>query len=100
MLASCSAPPPSQAEVKDAIIRSFEERGYRVVSLELGGFAPQKLKEKVYMGAPAYTVEVKSIVLQSPVRGSLEFHNGSIQIVEKTDKRRWEVSRITDIPVQ
>jgi hypothetical protein len=95
------APLPSEKEAKDAIIKHFEGRGYRVIALETGGIKEIELAKKGYMGTPGFVIEIRSIVLEGKAEtGQLSFRNGVIQVREQPgQKGRWLVSNISGIPV-
>jgi len=106
--AGCTAP-PSEKTVRDTIGKYFEARQYIVKDITFGKITSLPLSNKKYMGKEGYTVEIKSITLESkkdvPLlnykKGQfLIFSNAIIQIREKRDKSGlWEISEISGIPV-
>jgi hypothetical protein len=107
LLSGCAVNPDHGA-VKDSIARYFQERKYKVVSIEIGEVTSTPLRSKVYMGTEGYIVEVNSITLEvtedsgPPAyykRGErLTFRNAAVQI-RAGDGGRWTVSHISGIPV-
>jgi hypothetical protein len=109
LFSGCSIP-PGESEVKDAIMRYFGEKGYRVIELHLGGVRPVPLGNRVYMGTEGYLVDVRSITLEATEdSGSplfhrkderLTFRDAVFQIRGKAgEKWAWEVSVISGITV-
>jgi hypothetical protein len=105
-LSSCTTAPSE--ETVSAVIRDhFEERGYRVVDLRIGGISPVPLSRKTYMGTEGHVVEIRRMDLEvlKDNRGHkkgerLVFTDASIQIREKADKKGgWIVGNISGIPV-
>ncbi len=95
---------PTEADVRNVIVKDFEERGYRVVDLQLGAINPIPMDQKVFMGTPAYTAAVKSITLEEAgTRGEAEpltFKNAAVQVKETPDRKgRWIISHISGIPL-
>jgi hypothetical protein len=101
---------PSEGVVRDVVIRYFEARHYRVITLDIGRIEAISIGEKTYMGTRGYTVEVKSITLETagdsvvPSRSGggrrLTFKEASIRMREDPGRQGgWIIVNVTGIPV-
>lgn len=70
---------PSEGVVKEVITRHFEAKNYRVVELHIGNIESASLSEKTYMGTRGYTVEVKSITLETAGGSGTPLTSGKVQ---------------------
>ena len=103
LLSGCSAP-PEVSEVRDVIIRHFENRGYRVTELEIGKIGNIPLRDREYMSAKGHLVQIGLITLQPEGRDGADaatFSEALIEIHRSQDQSTgWAITRITGIPVQ
>ncbi len=102
-MAGCAAAPSEQA-VEETLVRHFEERGYRVIALELGAIEPISTGERSYMGTPAYAVGIRMLTLEGigskQSTAPLVFMNSIVRIREKPGRKgEWLVYRVEGIPV-
>ena len=105
-LAACSAA-PSQETVGAVIRTYFENRGYRVLELQISAISPVPLSQKTYMGTQGHVVEISKISLEV-LADSREFHKGEkltfspaeIRIRQTIDnKDEWIIANISGIGV-
>ncbi|HYA11836.1 MAG TPA: hypothetical protein VEF37_02490 [Thermodesulfovibrionales bacterium] len=96
---------PPKNEIRDEIIRNFEERHYKVIDIDISAIESIPQHEKIYMGKEGYIVKLKSITLeaQNPEdtkgRRSI-YENGTIRIRKSTDQlQKWIITDISNIPV-
>jgi hypothetical protein len=102
---ACGTVAPTEADVKEAISRHFESRGYKVLDLQTGYIQAIPMGEKTYMGTPAFNVQVSSITLAAaPERGAIverTFTNAIVRIKEQPgQKGKWIVTNIEGMPVK
>jgi len=105
-LAACSVA-PSQDTVSAVIRKHFEDRGYRVVELQLGTISSVPLNQKTYMGTQGHLVDISEITLEVLADNreyrkgeKLTFSHAAIRIREKVDnKGEWIIANISGIQV-
>jgi len=105
-LAACSVA-PSQETVSTVIRTYFEDRGYRVVELQISSISLVPLSQKTYMGTQGHVIEISKIILEV-LADSREFHKGEkltfspaeIRIRQTTGKKdEWIIANISGIGV-
>lgn len=106
LLVACTVAP--SVETVDGVIRTyFEDRGYRVMELQISGISSVPLNQKTYMGTQGHVVDIRLITLQvlSDNRQyrkgeQITFSHASIRIREKVDKKgEWIIVNISGIQV-
>jgi hypothetical protein len=107
LLSGCAVKPDEKV-VKDAIVRYFQEKRYKVVEIDIASVSSIPVKSRVYMGPEGYVVDVGTITLEvmedsgPPLnykKGQrLTFEDAVIQI-RAGEKGRWLVSNISGITV-
>jgi hypothetical protein len=104
MTTACSIDPEKNI-VKDAIIKHFESRGYRVVEIEIQKVEQFPLGKREYMAPKKYTVQIPLIKLDESeeLKGKgqslLTFRNASITIRSTEKHGVWMVENIEGIPL-
>jgi hypothetical protein len=99
----CNAP-PRENEIRDEIIKHFEERHYKVIDLNISAIESIPQHEKIYMGKEGYIVKLKSITLEAEnpegTKGRrLIYENGIIRIRKSRDQlQKWIITDISNIP--
>ena len=106
LLAACSVA-PSQETVSSVIRAYFEDRGYRVMELQIGTISSVPLNQKTYMGTQGNVVDISQITLEV-LADNREYHKGekltffhaAIRIREKVDKKgEWVIANIAGIQI-
>jgi len=101
---ACSVDPEKNI-VKDAIIKHFESRGYRVVEIEIQKVEQFPLGKREYMAPKKYTVQIPLIKLNESEerkgkgQSLLTFRNASITIRSTEKYEVWMVDNIEGIPL-
>ena len=104
MIYACSVD-PEENHVKDAIIKHFESRSYKVVYIELDKLEQFPLGKREYMAPKKFTVQIPLIKLEASGHRTdkrktlLIYRNASITI-RSTDKYEvWMIENIQGIPL-
>jgi len=103
-------PVPSKSEVEEVIVKHFETKHYKVVELSISNINPLPLSEKKYMGTPAYTVNVPTLILEMTEdtgapwnyrKGQkVSFNNVQISIQQSTGQnKKWLIKNISGVSV-
>ena len=104
LLLGCNASPPHN-EIKNEIIKHFEERHYKVIDIDISAIESTPQQEKIYMGTEGYVVKIKSITLEpkqpEDTKGQRSiYEKGTIRIRKSTDQsQKWIIADISGIPV-
>ena len=104
MLYACSVD-PEEENVKNAIIKHFEARNYKVVYIELDKLEQFPLGKREYMAPKKYTVQIPLIKLEASGHRTdkrqslLIFKNASITIRSTEKYGVWMVENIEGIPL-
>ncbi len=104
IMTACSVD-PEETNVKDAIIKHFESRHYKVVEIELDKLEQFPLGKREYMAPKKYTVQIPLIKLEASgdrtdKRESQSiFRNASITIRSTEKYGVWKVDNIQGIPL-
>lgn len=110
LLVSGCSPAPSKSEVNDVIVTYFETKHYRVVELGISHINPIPLSKQKYMGTPAYTIDVPTIILEMTedtgapwnyIKGQkISFKNAQISIRQSTGQnKKWLIANISGVSV-
>jgi hypothetical protein len=109
LMSGCS-PAPSKGEVEEVIVKHFETKKYKVVELSISDINPLPLSEKKYMGTPAYTVNVPTLILEMTEETGAPwnyrkgqkvfFKHVQISIQQSTGQnKKWLISNISGVSV-
>ncbi len=103
LLSGCSAQ-PEVSEVREVIIRHFENRGYSVPELKIGNIENIPIRDREYMSTKGHLVQIQFIKLQPAGQEAddvVTFSEAVIEIHRNPDEHLgWIITRITGIPVQ
>jgi len=101
---------PSKSDIEETIVKYFTEKNYIVVELNISEITPIPLNERKYMGTPAYTVTLPTLILEmTEETGSpwnykkgqkVSFSNAQISILQSTGHdKKWLISNISGVPI-
>ncbi|HWR90242.1 MAG TPA: hypothetical protein VN260_08280 [Dissulfurispiraceae bacterium] len=109
-LFSACAETPEEPVIRDVITRHFTEKGYRVITLDIGSITPLEEGSKRYMGSESCRAEIVTLRLQiqEDAGGPWNFSKGQIVTAEKAsvmlirnrESGRWSVHTVTGVPVR
>jgi ribosomal protein L21E len=100
----CNVSPPEN-EIRNEIIKHFEDRHYKVIDIDISAIESIPQHEKLYMGKEGYIVRLKSVTLevQNPedTKGRrLIYENGTVRIRKSTDQlQKWIITDISNMEV-
>ena len=104
LFTACSVD-PEEKNVKEAIVKHFESRNYKVVYIEVDKLEQFPLGKREYMAPKKYTVQVPLIKLKASGHRTdkrqalLIFKNASITIRSTEKHGVWMVENIEGIPL-
>jgi hypothetical protein len=110
LLFSGCAETPEEPVIRDVVTRHFTEKGYRVITLDVGSIVPLEEGSKRYMGSESCRAEIVTLRLQiqEDTGGPWNYRKGEIVTAEKAsvmlirnrESGRWSVHTLTGVPVR
>lgn len=110
VLFSGCAETPEEPVIRDVITRHFTEKGYRVITLDIGRITPLEEGSKRYMGSESCRAEIVTLRLQiqEDTGGPWNYRKGqivtsekaSVMLIRNRESRRWTVHTVAGVPVR
>lgn len=101
---------PEEPVIRDVITRHFTEKGYRVITLDIGSITPLEEGSKRYMGSESCRAEIVTLRLQIQEDTGTPWNyrkgqivtaeKASVMLIRNRESGRWSVHTVTGVPVR